>query len=201
VDALVGDLSIGQRQMVAILQALAANAELIVMDEPTASLANEEREIVYRTIRHLTRVEGKSTIFVSHFLDEVMALTDEATVLRDGVAVLHAATADLDEAKIAEAIVGRAVAAIAERARTSHGPKHGPKMTRRRPSSRSIVCPLRESSPSCSFELRAGEVLGIAGFLGAGRSELLHAIFGADSAARGDVRIFGNPVARSRPLP
>ena len=192
-QAPVGDLAIGQRQMVAILQALAAEAQLLVMDEPTASLANEEREIVYRTIRHLTRVEGKSILFVSHFLDEIIDLTDEVTVLRDGVAVLRAATTELDEAKLAEAIVGRAVTAITDQTRRARGArdKAGPACVE--------IDHLfsKEKLAPCSFELRSGEVLGIAGFLGAGRSELLHAIFGADRNARGEVRISGRKVARS----
>ena len=186
---LVEDLPIGQRQMVAILQALAMQARLIIMDEPTASLAAAERAIVYRTIRHLARVEGAAVLFVSHFLDEIVSLTDEVTVLRDGIAVLHAATADLDERKIATAIVGREIAAV----------------TRTAPQARLSDTPLLEvdqlSSPgklvSCGFQLRAGEVVGIAGFLGAGRSELLHAIFGADRAATGTVRLAGRTVGRS----
>jgi ribose transport system ATP-binding protein len=192
VDALAGELPIGQRQMVAILQALAANAQLIVMDEPTASLANEEREIVYRTIRHLTRAEGKAVIFVSHFLDEIMALTDEVTVLRDGVAVLRAPTSDLSEQKIAAAMVGREIAALTHRAHPSSI----------FPESRSaaLLETVRLSSPRklapCSLQLHAGEVLGIAGFLGSGRSELLHAIFGSDRQARGDVLIAGRKIAR-----
>jgi ribose transport system ATP-binding protein len=187
--AMVGDLSIGQRQMVAILQALAMKARLIIMDEPTASLATAERAIVYRTIQHLARVECTAVLFVSHFLDEIMSLTDEVTVLRDGVAVLHANTADLDEAKIAEAIVGRAVTAV----------------TREPARIRVEDAPVLEieglTSPGklapCTFALQAGEVLGIAGFLGSGRSELLHAIFGADREARGEVRMLGSKVARS----
>jgi ribose transport system ATP-binding protein len=185
----VGDLSIGKRQMVAILQALAMKARLIIMDEPTASLATAERAIVYRTIQHLARVECTAVLFVSHFLDEIMSATDEVTVLRDGVAVLHANTADLDEAKIAEAIVGRAVTAV----------------TREPARIRVEDAPVLEieglTSPGklapCTFVLQAGEVLGIAGFLGSGRSELLHAIFGADREARGEVRMLGSKVARS----
>ena len=83
-DAPVGTLAIGERQMVGILQALAADAALIVMDEPTASLAAAERRIVHRTIRRLA-AEGRAVLLVSHFLDEVLALTGEVTVLRDGV--------------------------------------------------------------------------------------------------------------------
>lgn len=118
-DALVSDLSIGERQMVAIFQALGTGAELIVMDKPTASLANEDREIVYQTVRHLSRVEGRAILFVSHFLDEVIALTDCVTVLRDGVVVMHADTLELDESRIAEAIAGRVIVAL-ERAAPPH---------------------------------------------------------------------------------
>jgi ribose transport system ATP-binding protein len=188
--AQVGDLSIGQRQMVAILQALAMKARLIIMDEPTASLATSERAIVYRTIQHLARVECTAVVFVSHFLDEIMSLTDEVTVLRDGVAVLHADTKDLDEGKIAEAIVGRTVTALTRepsRVRCSDAPVL---LEIEKLSSAGKVAP-------CTLTLHAGEVLGIAGFLGSGRSELLHAIFGSDREARGEVRMLGKKVGRS----
>lgn len=189
-DALVGDLPIGQRQMVAIFQALGTGAELIVMDEPTASLAGDEREVVYETVRRLSRVENKAILFVSHFLDEVMALTDCLTILRDGQAVLRAQTCDMDESRIAEAIVGRQLVALERtppRKHTSDAP---------------IVLELRElASPGklapISLKLAAGEVLGIAGLLGSGRSEFLHAIFGADPEATGSVSVVGRPVARS----
>ena len=189
-QALVGDLSIGQRQMVAILQALAMKARLIIMDEPTASLATSERAIVYRTIQHLAQVEGTAVLFVSHFLDEIMSLTDEVTVLRDGVAVLHADTRDLDEGKIAEAIVGRAVTALT-REPSRVGFSDAPVLLEiEKLSSAGKLAP-------CTLTLHAGEVLGIAGFLGSGRSELLHAIFGADREARGEVRMLGKKVGRS----
>ncbi|MDR5759388.1 sugar ABC transporter ATP-binding protein [Caballeronia sp. LZ035] len=189
-DALVSDLSIGERQMVAIFQALGTGAELIVMDEPTASLANEEREIVYRTVRHLSRVEGKAILFVSHFLDEVIALTDCVTVLRDGVAVMHADTASLDESRIAEAIAGREIVAL-ERATPPPRAAHAP-----------VLLELDQvASPGklapVSMKVAAGEVVGIAGLLGSGRSELLHAIFGADPQASGEVRVGGRAIRRS----
>ena len=188
-QARVGDLSIGQRQMVAILQALAMQARLIILDEPTASLAASERAVVYRTIEHLARVESTAVLFVSHFLDEIMALTDEVTVLRDGIAVLHADTKNLDEGRIAEAIVGRAVTApTREPARMSFSDLPVLEIDQ-------LAC-AGKLAP-CSFTLRAGEVLGIAGFLGSGRSELLHAIFGADREARGEVRMLGRKVGRS----
>jgi ribose transport system ATP-binding protein len=189
-DALVADLPIGQRQMVSIFQALGTGAELIVMDEPTASLASDERKVVYETVRRLARVENKAILFVSHFLDEVMALTDCVTILRDGQAVMRAQTCDMDETRIAEAIVGRQLVALE---RTS------PKRHR---SEAPVVLELRElASPGklepISLKLAAGEVLGIAGLLGSGRSELLHSIFGADPDATGSVTVGGRQIGRS----
>ena len=187
--ALVGELPLGQRQMVAILQALAGRARLIIMDEPTASLPATERAIVYRTIKHLARGEGTAVLFVSHFLDEVISLTDEATVLRDGVAVLHAATVELDEATIATAIVGRPVAAITRDASEVR--------VEQTPLLRVTALASPGKLAPCTFELHSGEVLGIAGFLGAGRSELLHAIFGSDPHATGEISLLGRKVGRS----
>jgi ribose transport system ATP-binding protein len=189
-DGLVGDLSIGQRQMVAIFQALGTGAELIVMDEPTASLAASEREVVYRTVRHLSRVENKAILFVSHFLDEVVALTDCVTILRDGQAVVDAQTNELDESRIAEAIVGRQIVAL----------EHAPTQEVR-PDAKMLLEVRELASPGklepISLKLRAGEVLGIAGLLGSGRSELLHAIFGADPDATGEVKVAGRLTRRS----
>lgn len=188
ITAQVATLAIGERQMVGILQALAAAASLIVMDEPTASLAAAERRIVHDAIRRLA-AEGRAVLLVSHFLDDVMALTEEITVLRDGLAVLSAPTAALDEARLAAAIVGRPI-----RVARSRGAADGA-------AGRKVAEIVGLQSPGrlapCSFAIRAGEVLGIAGFLGSGRSELLHAIFGADRNARGEVRLDGKSVGRS----
>ena len=195
-DARVEDLSIGQRQMVAIYQALGTGADLIVMDEPTASLANEERELVYAAVRRLSKVEHKAILFVSHFLDEVMALTDCVTVLRDGVAAMRASTCDLTESLLAEAIVGKAIVAL-ERD-TARG-------SRQAAEANTFAKPVLELQdvgspgklrPTC-LKVAAGEVVGIAGLLGSGRSELLHAIFGADPNATGQVMLGGHQVGHS----
>lgn len=184
-DTLVADLPIGARQMVAIAQGLASGAGVVVMDEPTASLAGHERDRVYDTIRRLA-AEGKAVLFVSHFIDEIIALTDEVTVLRDGRAVLHETTAALDEARIAAAIAGRAVTAL-ERAAASR--TLGETMLAVRDLASPRLMPT-------SFDLRRGEILGLAGLLGSGRSELLHAIFGADRHTTGSVALEGEPVGR-----
>ncbi|WP_347304580.1 sugar ABC transporter ATP-binding protein (plasmid) [Croceibacterium sp. TMG7-5b_MA50] len=185
-DTPVSALPIGARQMVAIAQALAGGAELVVMDEPTASLSGEERLRVHAVVRRLA-AEGTAVLFVSHFLDEIASLTDEVTVLRDGRAVLHAPTATLDEAALAAAIVGRAVTALAR-----------PPQPRAPGAVRLEVAGLVSPGKlaSTSFQVRGGEIVGLAGMLGAGRSELLHAICGADPHARGTVLLDGAPVPR-----
>ncbi len=186
-DAKVSDLAIGQRQMVSIIQALAGGADLVVMDEPTASLAGHERDAVYDIVRRLAREDGKAVLFISHFIDEIISLTDEVTVLRDGRAVLTAETKTLNEAAIAEAIAGRAVTALE---RGDRKMPDGP-----------IVVQVRDlASPGkmapVSFDIRKGEIIGLAGMLGSGRSELLHALFGADSNATGKVTLDGKPLPR-----
>ncbi len=136
----------------------------------------------------LLAAQGHAVLFVSHFLDEILSLTDEVTVLRDGRAVLHAQTATLNEAAIAEAIAGRSVAALERSARANP--------------LGDIALELRDlGSPGklapTSLTVAAGEIVGIAGMLGSGRSELLHAIFGADPAARGTVLLHGKPIGRT----
>jgi ribose transport system ATP-binding protein len=194
-DTLVGDLSIGQRQVVSIMQALGTGADLIVLDEPTASLALEERELIYETVRRLPQIDNKAILFVSHFLDEVMELTDEVTVLRDGVAVLRAQTASLTEAKLAEAIVGKELVALerAASSRTDHTDilhTGAPLLELRDLGSVGKLRPL-------SLRVAPGEVVGVAGLLGSGRSELLHAIYGSDKSAAGEVLLNGVRLARN----
>ena len=188
-DAMVGDLSIGTRQMVCVFQALQLGADLIVMDEPTASLAQGERELVYKTVQRLAK-QGKGIVFVSHFLDEVVLLTDELTVLRDGRTVMHSETAAVQEADIAEAIAGKTVGTL-EHLRKDRGTVR-----------ETVVLECRDlASPGklapTNLTLRAGEVIGIAGLMGSGRSELLHAVYGSDRQATGDVLFGGRKMPRN----
>ncbi|RUW78882.1 MULTISPECIES: sugar ABC transporter ATP-binding protein [unclassified Mesorhizobium] len=192
---LVGSLSIGARQMVSIFQALGTGADLIVMDEPTASLASEERELVYATVRLLSKGENKAILFVSHFLDEVMSLTDEVTVLRDGKAVLRAATADLDENQIAEAIVGKQIVALEHEAQQRHTLE--PVSANQDPALRVRELASPGKLSATSFDVARGEVVGVAGLLGSGRSELLHAIYGSDKYATGSVVVDGKSLPRN----
>jgi ribose transport system ATP-binding protein len=188
-EKLVGDLSIGDRQMVAILQAMSEDPALLVLDEPTASLSMSERDVVHKAVRAL-REAGTGIVYVSHLLDEVMALTDTVTVLRDGRVSLAEATASLPEGRLVQAVAGRALLEREESLRRGQ-----PGADEGRPALLE-VCGL--SSPGrvagVGFTVAAGEVVGLAGLLGSGRSEILHAIFGSDPSARGSVRLAGTPV-------
>ncbi|GIF63867.1 putative ribose/galactose/methyl galactoside import ATP-binding protein 1 [Asanoa ishikariensis] len=186
-DDLVGDLSIGARQMVAILQALARGPALVLLDEPTAALSPSEREILFASVRRL-RDTGTTFIYVSHFLDEVLDLTDHLTVLRDGLVVLDAPTASTDEAALITAIVGERLAAFEADAPSPARDLGEVVLAVDDLASGAAFGPL-------SFSVRAGEVVGIAGLLGSGRTELLQAIYGADRAVTGSVTVNG----RDRP--
>lgn len=187
-DQLVRELSIGARQMVAILQALASGADLVVMDEPTASLARAERELVFSAVRRLA-AGGTAFLYVSHFLDEVLGLCERVTVLRDGRVVLDEPRTKLTEERLVTGIVG-------EKLRSAEA------VTSSSSASADVVLDVQglrseRSAGPVSFHVRAGEVVGLAGLLGSGRSEILHAIYGADRRTVGAVVLNGRPVAPS----
>jgi ribose transport system ATP-binding protein len=189
-EAIVDDLPIGRRQMVSILQALAADARLLIMDEPTASLSDTERAMVFDTIRRLRDSQGTSILFISHFLDDVLELCQRVTVLRDGVTVLNEPRETIDEQGLIAAIVGRE-GALSNAAR--------PVLAREAGAPLLNVSGLSSPGRLHGIDLAAkpGEIVGLAGLLGSGRSEILHAIFGADPRASGNVTIAGRPVGRT----
>lgn len=189
-DLRVSDLSIGQRQMVAIMHALAHGAELVIMDEPTSSLAQGERELVFDTVRRLRDREDVTFIYCSHFLDEVLNLTDAVTVLRDGLVVADAKTEELTENKLVDAMVGKQLASLESR-RQRESREDAPTLL----TVDGLESPGRLAN--VSFTVHEGEIVGLAGLLGSGRSEILHAIFGSDRAAKGRVALRGEDVGRS----
>jgi ribose transport system ATP-binding protein len=192
----VGGLSVGARQMVAILQALARDPELVLLDEPTAALSPAERDILFRIVRRL-RDQGTTFIYVSHFLDEILDLTDHLTVLRDGTVVVDAPTSTTGKQDLVTAIVGSRLARLEER--TAAEPTSDPTDPAGDPSPVLRIRNLRSPGRFGPIDLtvRAGEVVGLAGLLGSGRTELLEAIFGADPSVTGTVEVTGKAV-RSR---
>jgi ribose transport system ATP-binding protein len=173
-----GRLSIAEQQLVEIARAIALGCRVLVLDEPTSSLTQKDTDNLFRLIRRL-RGRGQSIIYISHFLEEVQALSDRYTVLRDGVSVATGLTAETTPEKLAQLMVGRQVAELYTR-------------TVRQPGEvvldvSNLAGPVKPVS--ASLRLRRGEVLGLAGLIGAGRSELLRAIFALDAVRRGDVRV------------
>ena len=187
-EATVGTLPIGTRQMVAILQALALGAQLVIMDEPTASLSESERRIVLDTVQRLA-ADGTTFVFISHFLDEILEVCDHVTVLRDGRAILDETTAAVTEDALVQAIAGRELLAV-ERAGTPATPTGKVILE-----VRDLHAPVGVSD--INLTVRAGEIVGLAGLLGSGRTQIFDAVFGADSQARGIVELEGRRVRRS----
>src|SRR5687768_4574330 len=184
-----GSLTIGQQQMVQIASAVSGGARIIVFDEPTSSLSQVEAERLYSLIGRLT-ARGVACIYVSHRMPEVFQLCDTVSVLRDGQHVGTRPIANLSEQELVQMMIGRP---LAEYAPPPEGVVIGDEVLRVD----------RLSSPGkfedVSFSLRAGEVLGIAGLVGAGRSELAQAIFGLDPVRRGDITLGGRPVRVDTP--
>ena len=184
-DALAGRLHLAQQQQIEILRAVARDAELIVMDEPTAALTAAESTQLMRVIRSLA-AEGTTIVFVSHFLDDVLGVTDHVTVMRDGRVVRSAATEDETTGSLVDAMLGGSVS-IDFPARQDPARNATPALAVSHISSAGTV-------DDVSFTVRPGEILGISGLVGSGRSELLRAVFGADRRSGGTIEIGGTPV-------
>lgn len=186
--AMLETLSVAQQQMVEIAKAVSVDARVIAMDEPTATLTDHEIEHLFDLIRRL-RADGKGIIYISHRLDEIDLIADRVTVLRDGKFVSCDDKAKLDRAEIIKRMVGRELtsqfppraAAIGEvRLRVDGLTRYG------------VIADV-------GFQVRAGEVVGLAGLVGAGRTEVARAIFGADPLDAGQVTIDGQPVRIRHP--
>lgn len=188
-DAIAGRLRTADQQKLEILRAVARDAALIVMDEPSAALTGPETEHLHEAIRSL-RAEGKTVVLVSHFLKEVLELADDVTILRDGVVVRSAPAGGESEQSLIESMLGRALDATFP---TRTEPRHGAPVVLR-------VDQLSAAGvEGASFALHAGEIVGFAGLVGAGRSELAQAVIGARRARSGAVSLAGVPLARRTP--
>jgi inositol transport system ATP-binding protein len=194
---LVRDLSVAEQQMVEIARALSMQSRLIVMDEPTSALSSSEVDKLFRIATDL-KAHGLSIIFVTHRLEEVMRICDRYTVLRDGRQVGRGAVADTSIDAIIRLMVGREVSALfAHREAASPGDValRVEGLTRRGDANDPHATVLED----VSLEVRRGEILGIAGLVGAGRTEMARAVFGADPFDSGRVLVDGRPVTIRSP--
>jgi ribose transport system ATP-binding protein len=194
--ARTGSLRVGDQQLVEIAKALSLEASIVVMDEPTSALTESESARLERTIRRLL-AGGTTILYISHKMDEVFRLADRITVLRDG---RHVRTVDRDDTnprEITGLMVGRELADHA----VHHARRHGPTVLE----VRDLTLPWPEHPrgyrlSSVSFDLHAGEILGVAGLMGAGRTELLETIFGAGEPTwTGEILLKGKPVRFRHP--
>ena len=188
-DAIVEDVSVGQQQRVEILKALYRGADTLILDEPTGVLTPAEADDLFRVLRTL-RDQGKTVILITHKLREIMAITDAVSVMRQGHMVATLPTAETSPEQLAELMVGRRVLLRVEK-----GPAHPGKALLEVDNLEveDDLGVLRVKS--VSFNVRAGEIVGIAGVAGNGQSELLEAISGMRAPRQGTVRVSGAPVS------
>ncbi len=179
----VGTLSVGNRQRVEIAKALSLNAKLLIMDEPTAALTETDVEQLFRITR-LLRERGVGVVYISHKLGEVFALADRVTVLRDGGYIGTKSVADTSEGELISMMVGRTIGALFPKQEAEVG---------------DVVLELRNLTREpytrrVSLKLRAGEIVGLAGLVGSGRSETAQVVFGILPAQSGEILVQGAPV-------
>jgi galactofuranose transport system ATP-binding protein len=192
VSAPLGSQSIAVQQLVAIARALGVSARILILDEPTSSLDAGEVEQLMKVIRSL-RDEGMAILFVSHFIDQVFAIADRMTVLRNGKLVGEYRTAEITPVGLVTRMIGKELTTLAGLAESSHGRAAGPVLLRADALSR------KGGIAPFSLEIRQGEVVGLAGLLGSGRTELARLLFGADHADSGRVEVDGKPVSLRTP--
>jgi ribose transport system ATP-binding protein len=181
----VADLALAARQVVEICRAMAARAQIVLMDEPTSSLQRDDVAHLFALIRRL-RADGVSVIYISHFLEEVREIADSYTVLRDGRSVGTGALSSVTNEELITLMVGRPVENLFPARERAHGGE--------------VLLEVRDlSAPPAlrhaSFELRAGEILGVAGLMGSGRTEMVRALFGLDPAESGAFRLRAQALA------
>jgi len=198
-DRRVGDLRVGEQQMVEIAKALSLDARVLILDEPTSALSDRETVTLFSLIRRL-KDQDVAVVYISHRLEEVFEVSDRITVLRDGELVGTLPTAQATRDELIRMMVGRTLKTFfAEDERAAPGEQIV--LSVENLSLTGAVAGRRTLIRDVSFDLRAGEILGIAGLLGSGRTEVLEALFGAQGdRARGRVHINGQPVTIRSPL-
>jgi rhamnose transport system ATP-binding protein len=189
VDRLASTLSMPEQQMVEIAKALGADAKIVIMDEPTASLMDDEVDRLFGVIG-LLRAQGCGIVYISHRLEEVFGMSDRITVLRDGEAIATRDTTTIDRSELIQTMVGRALNEVVARPPVARG---------------EVAIELRHLSNRAlgihdvSLSVRRGEVLGVAGLVGSGRTELAETLFGLAPADEGEILLHGAPVRIESP--
>ncbi len=191
-DTVVSELPVGVQQRVEILKALYRGAEILILDEPTAVLTPQEAGALFKMLGRL-RAEGKAVILVTHKLREIMAVTDRVTVMRQGAIVGEVATCNTSPRELAEKMVGRAVLLRVEKTPAHPG---APLLAVRDLEVLDRLGVARVKG--VSFDLRAGEIVGVAGVSGNGQSELLEALAGIRAPSRGSITLGGHDLVRER---
>jgi galactofuranose transport system ATP-binding protein len=182
VSAPLGSESIAVQQLVAIARALDVSAQVLVLDEPTSSLDSGEVERLLAVLRSL-RAEGMAILFVSHFIDQVFAISDRMTVLRNGKLVGEYRTADITPVQLVNRMIGKDLEVLADVARMEHASAEV--------FLRAEGLARKGGVEPFTLDIRRGEVVGLAGLLGSGRTELARLLFGADHADQGEVSVDG----------
>jgi len=183
-EADAGDLTMPQQQLVEIARALGANAKILIFDEPTASLSEEDTQNLFRVIREL-RAQGVGMIYISHRLEELPAIADRVTVLRDGRTIDTHMMSEVSREQLIHLMVGRELSAVFPKKSVALG---------------EVILELRQLGCSVSgvhdvnLSVRAGEIVGVAGLVGGGRTELARTIFGLTPADQGEILVRGKPV-------
>ena len=187
-DAEAGECSVGQQQMTEIVRNLLVDAKVVIMDEPTAALTERETDKLFEVMRSLKK-RGVAMVYISHRMEEVFSQCDTVTVMRDGVSVDTKSVADYGREQIVRDMVGRSI--------TEFYPPRGNKPGE-------VVLEVKNFHQpglfkDISFNLRKGEILGVAGLMGAGRTEIMRAIFGVDGCQSGEVTLKGQAVTINKP--
>lgn len=188
-DATVGGMRTADQQKVEIMRALARGASLIIMDEPTAALSAHDTVLLHGVVRQLA-ASGRTVVLISHFLSEVLDLADTITILRDGRLIRTAPASEETDSSLIEGMLGRSLGSVFP---------DKPDVVSQGEVVLRVTDLVAPGVYGVSFDVRAGEIVGLAGLVGAGRSEIAHAIFGSVAIAAGTVEIEGVETSGSIP--
>ena len=187
-QALVGDLTVATRQMVEIAKAVSYDSDVLILDEPTSAISEKEVDQLFRIIRDL-KAQGKGMVYITHKMNELFEIADEFSVFRDGKYITTRASSEVTRDDIIKLMVGREITQMFPKEEVPIG---------------DVVLRVRDLSldgkfQNVSFDLRSGEILGFAGLVGSGRSQIVEAIFGVTPATSGTIELFGRQVKINSP--